>query len=416
MEELLDIAPPSNLPGQTQSSGQGPAFIQNGSGFRIVGGQFVYGDVYNQTASGPSHITALPLNIMDDNFSDSEIYCNQLLRRKRGFPMYIPAPRQNLPDEYQRRGIAIGDVGRVTPEGLFDFFFNIYLSSEHPINVNLPEDFVPMVAYTPEDVLHLEYEPGNFVSTSSIQKLDSDSEMDDFPGGDFFFNCDAPQGAALALPHGAHVQKLANLESLREYVAIHAEKWYKYINGPRGRRLANGCLYLVTGWEKAPAWGIASFYGVEKPFPLAFKPRLRADLTMQYRWSGAPGHINPAQTKLYDPFPIDERDWNQTTFIHGLSISLGTGIWGKLFGSVKICEIAESPLGTANSNSTSRPQGSSLFPWSLGFLGGGSTGGGTQHIEQVAISDLAPLNKAWHILCDLRLWTNSFYRYFIPGS
>ncbi|KAJ6467932.1 hypothetical protein DFH09DRAFT_508310 [Mycena vulgaris] len=67
-----------------------------------------------------------------DAYSDSGGYCSQLLRRGRGFPLYVPGPQRNLPREYQRQGVTIGDVGRVTPEGIFDFFFNIYLDGDDP--------------------------------------------------------------------------------------------------------------------------------------------------------------------------------------------------------------------------------------------------------------------------------------------
>ncbi|KAJ7821927.1 hypothetical protein B0H14DRAFT_2454884, partial [Mycena olivaceomarginata] len=78
---------------------------------------------------------------------ESEIYCSQLLRQKRGFPLYDPEPRQTLPQEYQQSGVAIGDVGRITPNGAFDFFFNIYLPADHPINDNdVPENFSPLPA------------------------------------------------------------------------------------------------------------------------------------------------------------------------------------------------------------------------------------------------------------------------------
>ncbi|KAJ7789745.1 hypothetical protein B0H13DRAFT_1526054, partial [Mycena leptocephala] len=182
----------------------------------------------------------------------SEIYCNQLLRRKRGFPLYVPEPRQNLPAEYWEHGVAIGDVGRITPEGVFDFFFNIYLPADHPINDNdVPEYFYPLLHYTSKQVLDLNYAPGYYVSTSSIQKLDLHPP---FPG--FLFSCGA---AVLALPDGVHLKKLDSLEAVRAYTAKHAENWYKYVNGARRRRLANGSLYLATGWEKAKSWGITSF-------------------------------------------------------------------------------------------------------------------------------------------------------------
>ncbi|KAJ6478232.1 hypothetical protein C8R45DRAFT_789949, partial [Mycena sanguinolenta] len=66
-------------------------------------------------------------------FSESQIYCNQLLRLQRGFPLYIPGPSEMLPAEYHS-DIQIGDVGTVTPEGSFDCFFNIYLPADHAIN------------------------------------------------------------------------------------------------------------------------------------------------------------------------------------------------------------------------------------------------------------------------------------------
>jgi hypothetical protein len=169
-----------------------PNLFQNATGFEIVGGQFVLGDVHNYTDVGKnphfrcclSHVARQPapghagislpssIDIMDDTFSESEVYCNQLLRRKRGFPLYVPGPQRNLPTEYQKTGVQIGDVGRVTPEGIFDFFFNIYLPADHPINDNdVPEIFYPLPHYASRDVFDLDYDRGSYVSTSSVRKL-----------------------------------------------------------------------------------------------------------------------------------------------------------------------------------------------------------------------------------------------------
>ncbi|KAF8157608.1 hypothetical protein K438DRAFT_1528975, partial [Mycena galopus ATCC 62051] len=68
------------------------------------------------------------------SLSESEIFSNQMLRQKRGFPLYAPEPQETLPTEYQECGVQIGDVGTITPEGSFDFFFNIFLPADHPIN------------------------------------------------------------------------------------------------------------------------------------------------------------------------------------------------------------------------------------------------------------------------------------------
>ncbi|KAJ7252903.1 hypothetical protein C8J57DRAFT_1661007 [Mycena rebaudengoi] len=269
---------------------RGSHFLPNATGFEIVGGQFVLGDMHNHhIGPSPRPSTSLPSNTLDDAFSDSEVYCRQMLRQKRGFPLYEPAPQTNLPVEYQKCGVSIGDVGSITPEGIFDFYFNIFLSAEHPVNANdTPADFSPMSPYGSKDVVQLHYDPGEHVSTSTIRRLDLDAPSDEFPGGDFVFSCDGSQGAVLALPYGASLKKLRNVESVRAYAAKHAGRWYKYINGTRGRGLANGELYLVTGHEKAWSWGMASYYANCEEFELSFKPTVRADIN-KYReinWLG----------------------------------------------------------------------------------------------------------------------------------
>ncbi|KAJ7705400.1 hypothetical protein B0H17DRAFT_832760, partial [Mycena rosella] len=196
---------------------------------------------------------------------ESEIYCGRLLYQKRGFPLYVPDPQRNLPEEYRASGVRTGDVGRVTPEGGFDPLFNIYYSSEDPINSRgVPEGFTPLPWYLDEDLTLLDHEPGGYVSTPSIQESDLDSSAR------YIF----PLTALLALPHGSHLERLENLESMRRYAAKNAENWYKYINAPegRGRGLANGSLYLITGWEKSQSWGMATFQNVtaEREFQLSF--------------------------------------------------------------------------------------------------------------------------------------------------
>ncbi|KAJ7820954.1 hypothetical protein B0H14DRAFT_1339426 [Mycena olivaceomarginata] len=103
-------------------------------------------------------------------YSESRMYSDLLLCQGRGFPLYRPEPQKNLPDQYQRTGIAIGDVGTVTVEGDFDFFFNIYLEADNPINANVPQDFVPLLPYLSVDIKHYGFDPGNHVSTG-IHKL-----------------------------------------------------------------------------------------------------------------------------------------------------------------------------------------------------------------------------------------------------
>ncbi|KAJ7649653.1 hypothetical protein FB45DRAFT_1075196, partial [Roridomyces roridus] len=336
----------------------------------------------------------------------------------RGFPLYLPGPGGNLPQEYQRQGVAIGDVGSVTPEGAFDFFFNIYLAVDDSINaIGTPENFHPLTPrYDSADMTPVEYSAEDYVSTRpSLFKLDNRPPERCVLHGDlptmesFLFDCCGPQGAVLTIPFGSRVEKLANLETMRRYAREHAESWYKYANGVRGRRLTNGSLYLVTGWEKAPVWGRASFQELtaRSAFRLAFEPSptpapgpsasMDDRYNFKYRWTAA----GPARTKSYGSVPGDA-PLNQTVFIHGFSISLGASIWSKFFKDVEISQIVDSRLGRSNKDWVPYgPQGFG-FSWIFGFSGGSGSAGGKQHttqrdggdgeaVDDVEIADLAPM-------------------------
>ncbi|KAF8133086.1 hypothetical protein K438DRAFT_2128964, partial [Mycena galopus ATCC 62051] len=318
------------------------------------------------------------------DYSESGNYTEQLLGRGRGFPLYVPKPQRNLPAEYRRKGVAIGDVGTITPEGIFDFFFNIFLPPDDPINANAPEGFVPLAPYHPIDVIHNDIDPGDYVSPET--------------GGDFVFDCQGPKGAVLALPHGAHLEKLRNLVSMRQYATTHAESWYKYANETRGRGLVNGSLYLVTGCEKARSWGMASFHDVSLPgengFQLSFRPTTDANDGYRYRWKGP-----YCRRKQEDS---DGTRLNQTTFIHAFTISLGETIWGRFFGGVKVSPLADSSTFPAMSGGGFVPYGSQRTSFILSFFGGSASGGGTQCAagapahENAILSDASPVPPVFH--------------------
>jgi hypothetical protein len=188
---------------------------------------------------------------------------------------------------------------------------------------------------------------------------------------------------------------------MRTYAAKHADNWYKYINGARGRGLANGDLYLVTGCEKARSWGMASYQTVREEFGLTFKPTARVGTTDElYRWSGTPGRKNPAKRKSYDPASANH-PVNQTTFIHGWSISLPTGLWGRLFGTVETSSIVDfqSRMNPTGGSCPSSSQGSS-FSWSWSLFGGGGPTGGKRHAKEhegVVLADFSPIAMVPHL-------------------
>ncbi|KAJ7614037.1 hypothetical protein FB45DRAFT_260927 [Roridomyces roridus] len=397
---------------RTDSAGLVPAperstqFFRESSRIGIQGSQLmnVARDVHihqQPTAVVHSPSAGTPTTTANTQYTPGGCYCDQLLFQGRGFPLYVPAPRNNLPPEYARHGVSIGDVGRVTPEGVFDFFFNIYLPADHPINDNdVPDNFSPLTLYDSKSVLSLDYLPEDFVSTpDSVRKLDLPPKQE---FEEFFFDGNGSQGAILAIPFGSHAEKLDSLEQMLEYARTNAESWYKYVNGARGRRLSNGSLYLITGWEKARAWGMASFQNAaaQPPFRLAFQPVFDGNTsTYKYRRTAS----GPARTRTSGQIPAEDVALNQTVFIHGFSISLGTGIWGKLFKGVEISQIVDFRVGQTNRDYVPYGSQGSTLSWTFGFLSGGGTTGGKQYgredpasTDAVKISDFTPAQNFFH--------------------
>ncbi|KAJ7712536.1 hypothetical protein B0H16DRAFT_1899903, partial [Mycena metata] len=326
--------------------------------------------------------------------SDGANYCNHLLRQGRGFPLYVPGPQRNLPEEYKKHGVMIGDVGRITPEGVFDFFFNIYLDADHPVHANfVPEDFRPLQRYIPRDIVQLDFDPGNYVASAFVQAQDSDALPAEFPDREFLFGCKGPSGALLTLPHGARLEKLENVDHLHQYAACNAKSWYKHINGQRGRGLTNGSLYLITGCEKARSGGMASFQSVAPgaEFQISFRPTNNVDGDQKYHFTRSA----PAHTKYFDG---SADPFNQTTFLHGFSISLREGIRESLFG-VKVREITDSQMEGSQSDWVPFGSQGSSSSWSFDFFSGGRAGGKKYTDptgESATLSELFPTSMVVH--------------------
>ncbi|KAJ6451949.1 hypothetical protein C8R45DRAFT_916431 [Mycena sanguinolenta] len=347
--------------------------------------------------AGPSNVNAgqivQPSNTKDEVFSYCQNYCNQMLRQGRGFPLYIPGPSRLLPDEYQVNGVQIGDVGTVTPEGLFDFLFNVYLPADHPININgVPEGFLPLPRYNDQtDIIVIDHGPGDYVSTSSVHKS---AQLTRFPGGDFSFKCQPPAGAVLALPYGGMLVRLKNIQGVRDYARKHAESWYSYMVSTRGLAVDNGSLYLITGCEKAVSWGLGSYHSLQDDqFQASFKPIQLDDANPEYQWMGS-GWL-PGQHKQYNRPPPPNDLLNQTVFLHGFSISMRERSSGRLFITTTVdgdvTDIVQSRLETpTRGNSGVQSQSSSSFSWLFGFLSGPAHNGSHEtRGENVTLSDIS---------------------------
>ncbi|KAJ6451933.1 hypothetical protein C8R45DRAFT_848119, partial [Mycena sanguinolenta] len=340
-------------------------------------------------------------------------YCTQMLRQGRGFPLYIPGPSRLLPDEYQENGIQIGDIGTVTPEGLFDFLFNIYLPADHPININgVPHGFYPLQRYNDRtDIIVIDHEPGDYYNAGYpasifctvlteisrvLTQLVTMAWTSRQVRGDFIFRCQPPEGAVLALPYGEMLKRLRNVQPVQEYARMHAESWYAYMKSTTG--LANNSsLYLITGCEKATSWGLGSYHSIgDEQFQATFKSIESNDASLKYRWT-SPSWC-PARHKQYNQASPNNETSNQTVFIHGFSMSIRERTSGRLSIATTVDadlrDIVQSQLEKSTANSDVQPHGS-LYCWLLSIFSGGAASSHTHHekAEDVVLSDITGISS-----------------------
>ncbi|KDR74002.1 hypothetical protein GALMADRAFT_597560 [Galerina marginata CBS 339.88] len=267
----------------------------------------------------------------------------------------------NMDIGYQRHGTAIGDVGIITASGAFDFLFNICLPCDHPFNPpELPENFTPLVISLLDVQNYSEFVGESYLSSASVMKSRT--------GGlnDLTFESSASEGAILTMPVGSRSEDIANTVRLRNYLATHAESWYNYIVGVRGREIQNGDVRLVIGWDKSKAWGMATFSNTsahEEPFLLQFRPIEDASAGRTYGWVSSgfaevragPGAEEKVRIRMNDPSQAGVEYQNQCLFIRTLNVNLQGNAWQKLATEFGLAEAEARPNTTF--------EASFLRPW-----------------------------------------------------
>ncbi|KAJ3930658.1 MAG: hypothetical protein NXY57DRAFT_290970 [Lentinula lateritia] len=265
-----------------------PQFFPSASGFEIKGPIF-NSHIYPLPIEAPPHTYTLPLpsklTSVAHNYNslplvESEIYAQMLLLRKKGYPLWKPkSDNSRLPESYKREGIHIGDVGILTESGGFDYLFNICQGPDHEWNLGrVPADFRPILDLDFDDteVYTQEYELGSHVAsdpnrihqrrippspTSNLNPFENQlhSAIPKEVGAGLSYSSTASKGALLVLPEGGKRVDHLHRARFEKYAAECAPSWYIHANGALGRTACNGSLYLITGFDKARAWGVASF-------------------------------------------------------------------------------------------------------------------------------------------------------------
>jgi len=146
------------------------------------------------------------------------------------------------------------------------------------------------------------------------------------------------------MPEGATSQDLENIPRFRKYAAENVHKWYKFINGPRGREAKNGDVRLVVGCDKATSWGMAVLSNVNQHCQLKFKPlngqgpaSPGCGYTWEYSGTLEVPRVVPDQEATYelrrgdpDDSTTQNKYLNQCLFVRTLNVRLNDDEWDKL--------------------------------------------------------------------------------------
>ena len=144
------------------------------------------------------------------------------------------------------------------------------------------------------------------------------------------------------MPEGAYSEDLSNSSRLGQFIATHAEDWYKFVNGPRGLEVLNGDLRVVIGCDKTTSWGMATFSNsILTKFRLKFsalgEQQSQHNDGNKYGWehsdvTSADVKIGPGRRENEDLGETDSnRLRNQSLFLRTLNVTLSENAWKEIF-------------------------------------------------------------------------------------
>ena len=200
------------------------------------------------------------------------------------------------------------------------------------------------------------------------------------------FETIATEGAILIMPDGATAEDLLNHALVEEYIAKNARSWYTYITKKRGRKVKNGDIRLVIGFDKVASWGIATFgNSVEERVRFEFKTNdSNQAASRAHSWTcvgSGSGRVGPQKEEMDDLRTTRESSAaefilkNQTVFVRTLNFNLEGEAWDDLATH----EIRSSDHSSNDSGSPSDQQPPSS---SSGASGQSSTGSSGSHSGQ----------------------------------
>lgn len=253
----------------------------------------------------------------------ADTYARALIPHRHGYPLWNPSPYSNDLPHFFENGVDIGDVGVITADGEFVYWFNVQYPRDHERNrdCSLPENF-RHVELKPHLIKarRQRFKPGETLktqcySTTQHEHVSTVPTLSD----EIRFQSSSQEGALLYLPYGAQSQNTLEKGQLLQLAKDCAVDWYRHIYSISGEEDLNGSLYLVTGHDKTSSWANAAHYIGPTPEVVDLKLgffQLSNSIELGCRWktyNGAETNSGPEE---------GARHLNQTIFIRGFKILL----------------------------------------------------------------------------------------------
>ncbi|ESK85012.1 hypothetical protein Moror_15750 [Moniliophthora roreri MCA 2997] len=278
---------------------------------------------------------------------EGQLYARLLFPLGHGHALWLPEPNDDLPPEYSDKGIQIGDLGVITPDGGFDFFFNVCVSADHPINRSrgTPANFVPIAWNGQTFRAPKRFRPGIPICSRRAKQRQVNIEASAIVpgsalgvGGGIEISFNKDSGAVLMPPNGARRVDCSHRASFREYARKNAHDWYQFVNGTLGREAENGSLYLVTGFDKSDAWETVLFNSSYSSQSCSFIFSTGGVVDGQMKLAQS----SLLQSSVVSRCSASDADENQALFIRGFRITLRQGPFARLRGGVKVTSTIDS--------------------------------------------------------------------------
>jgi hypothetical protein len=321
----------------------------------------------------------------------SAVYAAALMPKGYGFPLWIPEPSANAPEDYVKNGVRIGDVGVRSPRGSLDFLFNITLPANHEVNKRgFPDQFEGIeVQDDRKESLETAFGKWRPIACTTVKNIAGGGTLSGkdpyvYPlnllgsfrfthrrcrsgvisaDGSLSFEFSTEKGGMLVLPNGASSEHLWDTGDFQAVASQYGVNWFRFAK-KLGRGSATS-LYLVTGCYKTRSWGVASVSKRSVAGSASLKLVTNfggGSLTGSYYWK----HESPADTRSGH-----SSKENHCVFVSGFTITLRR----KPFGYFSTQKFEVEVLGIGGDKLLSKGASGSEGPAAIRSGGPGSDGG-----------------------------------------